>query len=213
MSGYVESLLGANEKVLVRERQHWMIWVPQFIGFLLITAVIAVASYLLSLSVPAGIFGLVFIIIPFVVFLRVFMAWRNEEYMVTNRRIVQTEGVINKSVMDSSLEKINDVVLTQSVMGRMLDYGDLEILTGSDYGINKLHRIQSPVKFKIAMLNAKEGMRDMSDIGPASTAKPQTTHSSRDIPEQIEELADLHKKGLITDAEFQEKRAKLMSQL
>jgi uncharacterized membrane protein YdbT with pleckstrin-like domain len=211
MSSYVETLLGANEKVLMRERQHWFVWVPQLIASLIISAVIAVASILVSQRASSGIFGLVFIIIPVIVFLRVFFAWSNEEYMVTNRRIVQTEGVINKSVMDSSLEKINDVVLTQSVLGRMLDYGDLEILTGSDYGINKLHRIQSPVKFKIAMLNAKESMRDMSDSGAVlTTARP---GADRDIPEMIEELADLHKKGLITDVEFQEKRTKLLSQI
>lgn len=207
MSGYVESLLGANERVEVRERQHWFIWAPQLIVSLVISALIAAGSVLLSVMVPFGIFGLVFIVIPIAVFLRVFLKWRNEEYIVTNRRIIQTEGVINKNIMDSSLEKINDVELTQTAIGRMMDFGDLNILTGSEYGVNKLRHIQSPVKFKIAMLNAKEGMRDPNDYGSA------TPGEHRDIPELIQELTELHTKGMITDAEFQEKRAKLMSQI
>ncbi|HEY3289745.1 MAG TPA: PH domain-containing protein [Anaerolineae bacterium] len=211
MSGYVESLLGANERVEVRERQHWFVWVPQFFVSLIISAVIAAACILLSARFSFAIFGLVFILIPVLVFLRVFLKWRNEEYIVTNRRIIQTEGVINKNIMDSSLEKINDVELTQTVIGRMMDFGDLNILTGSDYGVNKLHHIQSPVKFKIAMLNAKEGMRDPNDFVAAAPGKHPAEH--RDIPELIQELTELHTKGMITDAEFQEKRAKLMSQI
>ncbi len=211
MSGYVDSLMGANENVLVLERQHWFVWVPRLIFCLILIAVISAISVLAApFTRGIGMFGLVLNIIPVWMFLRVFLDWVNETYIVTNRRIIQTEGVVNKSVIDSSLEKINDVVLSQSVLGRIMDYGNLEILTGSELGLNKLERIQSPVKFKIAMLNAKEAMRDLSDIddmGKGSTAR------RNDVPEMIADLDDLRKRGLITEAEFQEKRAKLMSEI
>jgi len=211
MSGYVDSLMGANENVLVLERQHWFVWVPRLIFCIILIAVISAISVLAApFTSGIGMFGLVLNIIPVWMFLRTFLDWVNETYIVTNRRIIQTEGVVNKSVIDSSLEKINDVVLSQSVLGRIMDYGNLEILTGSELGLNKLERIQSPVKFKIAMLNAKEAMRDLSDIddmGKGSTAR------RNDIPAMIENLDDLRKRGLITDAEFQEKRAKLMSEI
>ena len=84
----------------------------------------------------------------------------SEEYIVTSRRIIQTKGVLTKQVSDSSLEKINDVMLSQTVLGRMFNFGDLEILTGSELGVNKLDRIHNPVGFKVAMMNAKESMRD-----------------------------------------------------
>jgi uncharacterized membrane protein YdbT with pleckstrin-like domain len=211
MSGYVDSLMGANENVLVLERQHWFVWVPRLIFCLILIAVISAISVLAApFTSGIGMFGLVLNIIPVWMFLRVFLDWVNETYIVTNRRIIQTEGVVNKSVIDSSLEKINDVVLSQSVLGRIMDYGNLEILTGSELGLNKLERIQSPVKFKIAMLNAKEAMRDLTDIddmGKGSTAR------RNDIPTMIANLDDLRKRGLITEAEFQEKRTKLMSEI
>jgi uncharacterized membrane protein YdbT with pleckstrin-like domain len=203
--------MGANENVLVLERQHWFVWVPRLIFCLILIAVISAISVLAApFTSGIGMFGLVLNVIPVWMFLRVFLDWVNETYIVTNRRIIQTEGVVNKSVIDSSLEKINDVVLSQSVLGRIMDYGNLEILTGSELGLNKLERIQSPVKFKIAMLNAKEAMRDLSDIddmGKGSTAR------RNDVPEMIADLDDLRKRGLITEAEFQEKRAKLMSEI
>jgi uncharacterized membrane protein YdbT with pleckstrin-like domain len=203
--------MGATEKVLVLERQHWSVWVPRLVLCLILIAVISAISILASpFTTGIGIFGLVLNIIPVWMFLHVFLDWFNETYIVTNRRIIQTEGVINKSVIDSSLEKINDVVLSQSVLGRIMDYGDLEILTGSELGLNKLHRIQSPVRFKIAMLNAKEGMRDVADTDDSGKGAAPRRHG---IPEMIAELDDLRKRGLITEAEFQEKRAKLMSEI
>jgi uncharacterized membrane protein YdbT with pleckstrin-like domain len=203
--------MGANEKVLVLERQHWLVWVPRLIFCLILVAVISAISVLAApFTGGVGIFGLVLNIIPVWMFLSVFLGWLNETYIVTTRRIIQTEGVVNKSVIDSSLEKINDVVLSQSVMGRIMDYGNLEILTGSDIGLNRLDRIQSPVKFKIAMLNAKEAMRDLTDMEDLGTSA-QTRQN--DIPGMISSLDDLRKRGLITEAEFQEKRAKLMSQI
>ncbi len=212
MSRYVDSLMGANEKVLVIERQHWFTWVPRLILCLILVAIISVACVvLIPFTTGLSLYGLVLNVIPIWVFLVHFLNWYNETYIVTSRRIIQTEGVINKSVIDSSLEKINDVVLSQSLVGRIMDFGNLEILTASDIGLNKLHHIQSPVRFKIAMLNAKEAMRDMADID--DTGKGPVRPHQHDIPEMIAELDDLRKKGLITDAEFQEKRAKLMSEI
>ena len=41
----------------------------------------------------------------------------NQEYVLTNRRVIQVEGVLNRNSTDSSLEKINDAVLSQSSSG------------------------------------------------------------------------------------------------
>jgi uncharacterized membrane protein YdbT with pleckstrin-like domain len=215
MSGYIQRLMGANEKVIVIERQHWMVWVPTLIVALLLFIVITVLGLLLSagtllgLAPGVGAIALVLNVIPLYIFLRKFLDWYNEQYIVTNRRIVQAEGVINKTVIDSSLEKINDVVLTQTVVGRMMDFGDLEILTGSEIGINKLQYIQSPLKFKRAMLDAKEALRDPDGDGIVGIQAPRPVT----VGDRLEELERLRKTGVISEPEYQEKRAKLMSQL
>ncbi len=58
--------------------------------------------------------------------------WWAQDFVVTNRRLLKVTGVLNKRSADSSLEKINDAILTQPVLGRMLNYGDLEILTAAE---------------------------------------------------------------------------------
>jgi Bacterial PH domain/Short C-terminal domain len=140
--------------------------------------------------------------------------WWNESYIITNRRVIQTEGIINKHVIDSSLEKVNDVVLTQSALGRMLGYGDVEILTASEIGVNRFERISGPVRFKTEMLNQKEDMGKIDDFGRrADRSLDAPPPSAGDIPELIAELDELRRKGLISEQEFAEKRQKLMGRI
>ena len=107
--------------------------------------------------------------------------------------------------MDSSLEKVNDVKMSQSMFGRLFDYGDVEILTASEMGINLFQRIGDPVKFKTAMLNAKE------KLGYEGTS-PQAQRDD-DIPAQIAELDKLRKQGIVTEAEFQKKKTELLAKM
>jgi hypothetical protein len=79
----------------------------------------------------------------------------NQEYVLTNRRVIQVEGVLNRTATDSSLEKINDAVLTQSVFGRLFGFGDLAVLTAAESGIERMHMLRDPIVFKKTMLDAK----------------------------------------------------------
>ena len=81
--------------------------------------------------------------------------FRNQEYLITSRRLIHAEGVINKKATDSSLEKINDAMLTESIFGRMFGFGDLEVLTASESGIENLRMLRDAKAFKKAMLDAK----------------------------------------------------------
>jgi uncharacterized membrane protein YdbT with pleckstrin-like domain len=206
--GYVESLLAENEVIIVKTRQHSIVWAKSF----LINLVFLIAIIILALAAamtPLGALGIALtflVIIPIGAFVRVYLKWWNEEYLVTNRRVIQAEGIINKHVIDSSLEKVNDVVLDQSFLGRMLDYGDVEILTASEGGVNDLRRIAAPVKFKTEMLNQKEAL-GMDEHFRAREA------GHEDIPAVIAELDALRQRGVLTDAEFQQKKAELLSKM
>jgi hypothetical protein len=86
------------------------------------------------------------------------LRWQNEEFVVTSRRVLQMEGVVNKRVVDSSLEKINDAILSESIFGRVFGFGDLEILTASEAGISKLRMLREPDDFKRTMLDSKHDL-------------------------------------------------------
>jgi hypothetical protein len=98
--------------------------------------------------------------------------------VITNRRVLQVSGVLNKSSTDSSLEKINDAVLTQSIFGRIFGFGDLDVLTAADIGIDRFRMVVDPIGFKKAMLDAKHEFEvDMERQGwpPSPPARPAAT--------------------------------------
>jgi ribosomal protein S20 len=120
--------------------------------------------------------------------------------------VIQISGIFNKNVIDSNLEKVNDIKMVQTAMGRMFGYGDVEILTASELGVNLFKRIDEPIRFKTAMLNAKEQMeKDITTEPAASTAA--------NIPEMIARLDDLRKQGILSDEEFQQKKSELLTKL
>jgi hypothetical protein len=233
--GYVDSLLGKNETIFIISRKHWVTLAMSFLVNLFLVAVILALYFVLDgLAKSNPNLGVLKIVQTLLLFLLLFpvarlgwdvIQWEAEQYIITNRRVIQTEGIVNKKTSDSSLEKVNDVVLTQSVMGRILGYGDLEIITGSDIGINLLKRLASPVKFKTVMLDQKAVMHD-PDIfdkpGPAHVhttgtllgAQPAAASDVEDDPlKRIGELDNLRKSGAITDAEYQAAKAKLLAKL
>jgi molecular chaperone DnaK (HSP70) len=112
------------------------------------------------------------------------------------------------------LEKVNDVVLEQSILGRFLDYGMVEIITGSDIGINIFRYMARPVRFKTEMLNQKEDMTQLETFGThAGRVLSEEPPTSGDIPELIAELDELRRRGIITEQEFEEKKAELLSRI
>ena len=68
---------------------------------------------------------------------------------------MKVEGLINKRSADSSLEKINDAVLTQNLLGRILGYGSLDIMTAAENTVDQFRMLRDPISFKKAMLEAK----------------------------------------------------------
>jgi uncharacterized membrane protein YdbT with pleckstrin-like domain len=213
--GYIDSLMGRNEQIVFLTRQHWLVLVWAALTDVFAVVLIIVASVLLYNKISEGL-GLlaVLIVFPVVHFVVRFLNWYNEQYLVTNRRVMQIRGVINKHVSDSSLEKVNDVVLDQSILGRLLGYGTVEIITGSDIGVNFFKHIAQPVRFKTEMLNQKEGMAELDTMGArAKRVLTEEPPSSGDVPELIAELDELRKRGILSDQEFEEKKADLLSRL
>jgi len=207
---YLNSLLGNNEEILLTTRQHWFVFVRNIlvegVAIAAIAALVTVGVTQLKDS-PWVAFGYLLIIPPFISLFLDFLWWYNRKYIVTSRRVIQISGVINKDVIDSSLEKINDVKLTQSFFGRIFNFGTVEILTASELGVNKFSTLGHPIRFKTSMLNAKEKLEKETGAFMAETK------ARSDIPGLIAQLDALRQQGVLSEEEFQAKKAYLLSKI
>lgn len=214
MSGsYLQSLLGERENIILTTRHHWFILVSSIILEIVLILIIFSATLVGSIALaniqsPALLFvaigGFVILLIPIATGTRDVLNWTNHQFIITNRRVMQISGIINKSVIDSSLEKVNDIKMEISALGRMFGYGDIEILTASELGVNKFKQIENPVRFKTALLNAKALLEQTG---------PTPSEGTSDIPAMISKLADLRAQGILSDDEFQSKKSELLSKM
>jgi hypothetical protein len=201
------------------------IWRPALAGLLILA--VALAMMFRPDFKPVGWIAVAISVIPFAELIRNLLDWLNERYIITNRRVMEVRGIINKHVRDSALEKVNDVDLKQSIVGRVLRYGTVQIITGSDIGVNRFQRISNPVRFKRAMLNAKEELGVQAPVAEASeqvspglpTAHAESVvpelaaPTGTNIPDLIAELDQLRQKGIISEEEFQAKKKELLERL
>ncbi len=195
---YADGLLSTGERILYRNKQHpfVFIWGARYT---ILALVIAVVLFWLGGNLdPNGISGTLRQLLGWITAVLFFggiavaiwtaLRYFNQEYVLTNRRVIQVGGVLNRTATDSSLEKINDALLSQSVFGRMFDFGDLTVLTASEGGIEKMRMIRSPIVYKKKMLDAKHEYEvDMERSGwapspPIREGTVSTTETTTQVP-------------------------------
>jgi len=177
---YARNLLSRGEEVVYESRQHWFAIIARtWLWILLAVVTLAIVIFLVSGTEPfvnetidqivtlLAVAGLL-IAAGYVAF--TLWDWRNQEWLITTRRVIRAEGVLNKSVSDSSLEKINDARLDQSMFGRIFGFGTLDILTAAEElnagsNVADFPMIADPVQFKKAMFDQKQ-MLENPDLAP-----------------------------------------------
>ncbi|HUQ78438.1 MAG TPA: PH domain-containing protein [Patescibacteria group bacterium] len=242
---YLDNLLASGEQPIRREHQHWFVVAADARA-----AILAWIAALLLIVVGQNVFAanqdgsrvigwavLALVIGGLLSFGWQVLRWQNEEFVVTTRRVLQMEGVINKRVVDSSLEKINDAVLSQSLFGRMFGFGDLDILTASESGISRLRMLRQADDFKRSMLEAKHELElELSGgrplpapairtgppaVVPAATPAPApgpsrsepAPMSADDVTRTLANLADLRDRGAISAEDYDAKKSDLLRRL
>lgn len=204
---YIDSLLGEHEKIIHTARQHWFILARNIAAEITLILLIFIGTILAAIYFPPFIgltilVGFLVMLLPMATMTRDILNWTHRQFVVTNRRVMQISGVINKEVTDSSLEKVNDLKMDQSALGRLFDYGDIEILTASELGANVFHRIENPIHFKTALINAKERL-ERGEVLP----------QPGDAMSLLERLDQLRQTGTLTEEEFQRKKAELLAKI
>jgi hypothetical protein len=245
--GYVESLLADGEVIILRTRKHWLsVFVDGLLGWLFGAGGLVLLVFGLwtrgNGEGLSGTFGSVvsagsgiLILVGILMIAWRILNWKTQDYMVTNRRVVKVEGVLNKRTGDSNLEKVNDAVLDQSVVGRMLNYGDLDILTAAEQAIDVFKMLDKPTAFKRSILDQKHLLDEelafhptpplrpsapvASGAGPApapAASAPAHSAAAADpatVTQTLSQLADLRDRGAITPEEYETKKAELLKRL
>jgi len=70
-----------------------------------------------------------------------------DEFVITNKRVVIKTGLISRKTLELNLSKIESVGVDQSIMGRLLGYGSIN-LVGTGGTNESFHIIDDPMEFR-----------------------------------------------------------------
>ena len=232
------SLLASGERVVLVRQRHWLTFLEAGRWFVLSFGCGILLLVLGQQLDDDGVSGFFSTLLDwgFWIFLTIgilgvgwfYLVWRVERYIVTTRRVIETGGVINKYTRDTTLSMITDMVVGHPWLGRIVGYGEIDLLTGSEQGTSKIRFLPDADGFKKALLDAKHehemevgGGRVLQDVVSAAVSPPAAapgTPAAAGLPAEevdvsLSRLADMRDRGLITHAEFDEKKKQLLDRL
>lgn len=204
-----EDTLTADELVVTKFRPHWkLLFVP--IGFFLLGLI---ALFIIFRWIPGSttvdlvLTGLVIVALLILV-VKPLIDWYFTWYVLTTERLITRSGVIARRGIEIPLENINNVNFSQGVFERLLGAGDLLIESAGETGQSEFRDIPRPDEFQALLYRTREARTLSLAEGTASSpAQPS------DATERLQRLAALHRDGVLSDEEYQEKRRKLLDEI
>ena len=144
--GYVERHLLPDERVLYKTRLHWVLYLK---AMLLTLVGIVVAIILTRVSDPpwAWYAGVAVAVAGALWWLVRWIELRTSEFAVTSMRLIFKVGLVARYTTELLLAKVESISVTQGLLGRMLNYGDL-VVTGTGGAREVFARVHDPVGFR-----------------------------------------------------------------
>jgi uncharacterized membrane protein YdbT with pleckstrin-like domain len=196
-------LLVEGEELVLDLRPHWIALVMPAIATVATIAVMLVLYDLFDegiLDTIVGVAGGLFLLAYPV---RKLVDWLTSHFVVTSDRIIHRRGFIAKYSMEVPLEAINDVRFEQGIVDRVIGAGTLVVQSASEAGRQVFDHIRKPEEVQKTIyhqgeLNQQRMLAGNRGGGPHSTTS------------ELERLADLRARGVLTEEEFQTQKRRLL---
>ena len=146
--GFIENNLTSNEIIVHKGYLHWFTFVK---GITIIVLLWAALMALCYYNVPeTWIYVLISLLAIAAIFIYISLVRTNTEYFITNKRLIVKKGIIQRNTTELRLAKCEGVMVEQSMLGRLFNYGTIKITTGEV--VNTYRFIANPIRFR-TMIN------------------------------------------------------------
>ena len=143
--GYVERHLLPNEQVLYETRLHWILFLRP--GALAIAGIVLAAA-LRQVPEPSWLWYVGGVAAAGLPWLAVrYIELMTSEFAVTTTRLIFKIGLVARYTMELLLSKTETIGVTQSLLGRILNFGDLTVI-GTGGTKEMFQRVRDPIGFR-----------------------------------------------------------------
>ena len=219
---FPKRLLIPDEELILDLRPHP---VALALPVIVVVAELAVAIWLTAtFDFSSWIWWALFLVIFVLYPLRRLIWWLTSNFAVTTERVIHREGFIAKRSMEIPLEAINDVRFDQGIWDRIVGAGTLRISSASEFGTNTFNHIRHPEEVQKTIyhqgeMNKKRMYQGDQAASPADAAPQGAPSAPAATPQgapstttELERLAKLRDDGVLTEAEFQAQKARILGQ-
>jgi uncharacterized membrane protein YdbT with pleckstrin-like domain len=165
------SVLLPGENLVLEAHQHWIVIVKS----LVIPVALLVIAGVVDLFVKSGtgiphfrtIVSLAAIAIAGAWLIVVWVRWQSTSYTLTDQRIKIDTGVFGRSSKTIPIDRIQDATTKQTLFGRMLGYGRVEVDAAGAQGAEVLDHLPHPGAFRDQVFMLSERRRGGVSGAPA----------------------------------------------
>jgi uncharacterized membrane protein YdbT with pleckstrin-like domain len=142
-----------------------------------------------------------------------YLNWTFTHFVVTTSRVIFRTGVLAKHGVEIPMDRIANINFNQSIWERIIGAGDLEIESAGKDGQTKFDDVWHPDAVQQELYRQMELHAKTRAGWNAGTAAPAASTPAASLPEQLQQLADLRDRGVLTAAEFEKKKAQLLERM
>jgi uncharacterized membrane protein YdbT with pleckstrin-like domain len=210
-------LLNEGETLALDLRPHWWyFWKHIVWGLVLLVVVIFLLAKVHGTlgTISMGAWGLFAVIWAGWLATR-YANWNFTHFVVTSDRVIYRTGVLAKHGVEIPLERISNINFHQGIIERIVGAGDLDIESAGREGQSHFTDIWHPDGVQQEIYRQMEGnaRKRASWSHPPAAAPAPATAPAQSIPDQLNQLAELRDRGVITPAEFEAKKTQLLERM
>ncbi len=143
-----------------------------------------------------------------------YFSWKAYIWVVTNYRVIDEAGLFRHYAKESPLDKINNVSYDQNLWGRIFNYGHVEIQTAAQIGATDYFNVHDPKKLKDTITQAQADYTHIKTTQQATQLAAALVNPSRvpvmNLSAELEKLYELKERGILTSAEYEQAKSKLL---
>jgi uncharacterized membrane protein YdbT with pleckstrin-like domain len=155
---YVSRTLGTKERVYFLTGYHWLYWIgtglllsPLFLTIIATFPYGGTAFIWFSLAAIPALYGVYYAVHGIAL-----------EVAVTTDRFVKKSGLISIESEEVSLDKIEEVNVAETILGRIFGYGSVDV-HGTGAGAIRINMISDPVRLRREIQSAREQLKSKGE--------------------------------------------------
>jgi len=140
-----------GENLILKDHPHWIVIVKSLVGPIILLIVAAVVDFTVTktgITHFRTIVSLAAIAIAGLWLIVVWIRWQATAYTLTDQRIRIETGVFGRQSKMIPIDRVQDCTTKQSLIGRMLGYGRVEVDAAGSQGAEVLDHLPNPAVFR-----------------------------------------------------------------